>query len=264
VIGAASRLTEGILVYARRYLVRLFSGGTANWSADNRPDDSDLAKRVFNLADREQSVYEVADGEQECFAVAAHKLTDPRKGPDAMSVLRIDRDDLPSFGISVVENQFGTTGIPRWDCRHRNLLADREQFIKFVGFLAERCHRGHDQVRRIEKNLVVRSLNSICVCSPRECPDHVKRIAASCQNKTRPDLSIKRIEQELDAVEFEDEVIRPAAQRLGSGDQVRDWYCALDDIRRSYRESYLIAIAKRFGLQGPGFDAGESVLVELD
>src|SRR5205823_12191048 len=120
-------------VSARRYLVRLFAGGITRWYEDE--SDIDLLAKVFNLADGEQSVYEVADGEEECLAVAAHKLTDPRKGPEAVSILRIDRGDLPRFGIRVDESQFGTTGVPRWDSRHRNLLADREQIIEFVRFL---------------------------------------------------------------------------------------------------------------------------------
>src|SRR5439155_19210270 len=115
-------------------------------------------KQVFDLSHGEQSVYEVADGEEECLAVAAHKLTDPRKSPEAVSVLRIGWEDFPGFGIKVDEDQLGTTGIPRWDCRHRNLLANREQLVELIRFLAERCHRGHDQVRRIEKDLVVRTL----------------------------------------------------------------------------------------------------------
>lgn len=121
-----------------RYLVRRFSGGITSWFAD-KPDVAVLAKQVFDLADREKSVYEVADGEEECLAVAAHKLTDPWKGPDPVSVLRIDRADLSRFGIRIGEGQFGTTGIPRWDCRHRNLVAAREQLVEFVRFLASRC-----------------------------------------------------------------------------------------------------------------------------
>jgi hypothetical protein len=100
------------LVNAHRYLVRLFSGGITNWFVDD-PNIDTLAK-VFDLAAAEQSVYAVADGEEECLAAAAHKLTDPRKGADAVSVLRIDEGHLPGFGIRVDERQLGTTGVPRW------------------------------------------------------------------------------------------------------------------------------------------------------
>jgi len=222
-------------VNARRYLVRLFSSGIPKWFED-APDIDDLAKKAFDLADGEQSVYEVADGEEECLAVAAHKLADPRKSPDAVSVLRIDRRDLPCFGIRVDEGQFGTTGIPRWDCRHRNLLANRGQLIEFVRFMAGRCHRGHDQVRRIEKLLVVRTLNAICGYSPCHCPNHVKLIAQWCQSNkgARPSLSLDQIEREVAAVEFEDEAIRPGAERLSSGDQKGDWYSSLKALRGSY------------------------------
>jgi hypothetical protein len=84
------------LVNACRYFVRLFSGGITNWFGDN--PDFDVLAEVFDLAKGEQSDYEVADGEEECLAVAAHKLTEPRKSPDAVRVLRIDRGYLDGFG----------------------------------------------------------------------------------------------------------------------------------------------------------------------
>ena len=58
------------------------------------------------------------------------------------------------FGIRVDEDQFGTTGVPRWDRRHRNLVANRNQLIELVRSIAERCYRGHDLVRRIDKGFV--------------------------------------------------------------------------------------------------------------
>ncbi len=188
---------------AHRYLVRLFSGGIARWYEDE--PDIDLLAKVFNLADGEQSVYEVADGEEECLAAAAHKLTDPKKSPEAVSVLRIDRGHLPSFGIRADECRFGSSGIPLWDGRHRNLLADRDQLVELVRFLAGRCHRGHDHVRRIEKVLVVRSLNAICGYPPPRCPGHVKLIAQWCQCSPKPappSLSLERIGREVAAVEY--------------------------------------------------------------
>ncbi len=233
---------------ARRYLVRRFSAGIPKWF-DDKPDIDVLAKQVFDLAEGEQSVYEAADGEEECLAVAAHKLTDPLKGPDAVSVLRIDRQFLPRFRITVNEDQLGTTGIPRWDWRHRNLLANRQELIELVRFLAGRCHCGHDQVRRIEKHLVVRTLQRICSYLPRHCPNHVKLVAHWCQNKgAPPSLTLDQIERELAAVEFEDEVIRPGAKRLSTGDQVGDWFNSLNALRRSYARHYMTAFAERFGL----------------
>lgn len=84
---------------ARRYLIRLFKSGITNWPA-NDPDVEQLAK-VFDLAEEEHSVYEVMDGEEEWLAAAAHVLTDPRRGADAVSVLRIDEGELARFGINV-------------------------------------------------------------------------------------------------------------------------------------------------------------------
>jgi hypothetical protein len=236
-------------VSARRYLVRLFAAGTNKWF-DDAPDIVALAK-VFDLAVGEQSVYEVTDGEEECLAAAAHKLAD-KKSPDPVSVLRIEREDLARFGIRVVEGQFGTTGVPRWDCRHRNLLADRDQLIGLVRHLAARCHRGHDQVRRIEKLFILRALNTICNYPPRHCPDHVKRIAKWCQSSNkaiRPNLALDHIEQELAAIEFEDEVIRPGAEERSSGNELADWYDSLAALRSSYAGHYLPVIANRFGLR---------------
>jgi hypothetical protein len=162
-------------VNASRYLVRVFSGGINKW-IETKTDPKTFAK-VFDLADPEQSVYEVADGEEEWLAVAAHKLTEPRRGPEATSVLRIVREELHHYGIRVDKDQFGTTGVPRWDLRHRNLVASPDQLIELVRSIAERCYRGHDLVRRIEKSFVVRALNSICSCPPCHCPNHVKLIA---------------------------------------------------------------------------------------
>jgi hypothetical protein len=177
---------------------------------------------------------------------------DPRKSPEAVSVLRIGWGDFPGFGIKVDEAQFGTTGIPRWDCRHRNLLANREQLVELVRFLAGWCHRGHDQVRRIEKELVVRSLKRICAYPPCPCPDHVKLIAQWCQSSNkaaRPSLSLAQLEREVAAVEFADEAIRPGAKWRSSGDHDGDWFNSLNALRRSYTEHYLAAVAERFGLR---------------
>lgn len=235
---------------ARRHLIRIFSSGIANWFEDN-PNIDSLAK-VFDLKKEEQSVYEVADGEEECLAAAAHKLTDLWKSPDAVSVLRIDGGDLPCFGIGLDADQLGTTGIPRWDCRHRNLLANREQLVAFVRFLAGWCYRGHDQVRRIEKRLVLRALHTVCGYSSCHCPNHVKLIAQWCLDSNkgdRPNFSVEQIERELVGLEFEDEAIRPGADRLKSGDAVRDWFNSLHALRRSYMGHYLPAVAERFGLR---------------
>jgi hypothetical protein len=233
-------------VNAPRYFVRLFASGIQKW-VDDKPDIDDLGKKAFDLAEEEQSVYEVSDGEEECLAVAAHKLTDPKKTPEATSVLRIYPEGLIHTGIKVDDAQFGTTGIPRWDCRHRNLLANRDQLIELVRFSAERCYRGHDEVRRIEKVLITRSLKAICGYLPCHCPDHVKLIAEWCQNKgTPPKLSLSTIREEVAAVLFDDEVIRPRAERLSTGDQVKDWYDSINWLTISYADHYIPIVTGRF------------------
>jgi hypothetical protein len=107
-------------------------------------------------------------------------------------------------------------------------------------------------VRRIEKQLVVRSLNVICGCSACDCPDHVKLIAHWCLSGNKgvgPGLSLAQIEREVAVVEFEEEAIRPGAQRLSSGDQDGDWFNSLNALRRSYAGHYMAAVAKRFRLR---------------
>ena len=72
-------------------------------------------------------------------------------------------------------------------------MALRQQ-IAMSRCLRERCHRGHDQVRRIEKDLVLRTLKQICAYPPCHCPDHVKLIAQLCQSSNkaaRPSLSLE-------------------------------------------------------------------------
>jgi hypothetical protein len=242
-------------VNVQRYMVRLFSSGFADLldrtDIDLQAKSDVLAKNAFNLRDSEQSVYEVSDGEEECLAVAAHKLTDPKHRPAAVSILRINREDLPNFGISVDHEQFGTTGVVRWDSRHLNLLASQDQLIELTRFLAARYLRGHNQLRRIEKPFVVRALNTICGYSFYHCPDHVKRIAKlllSTNKDDWPTFARDQIEREIAAVEFDDEAIRPGAERLNSGDRLRDWFSSLKMLRDSYAKQYLPAITERFRL----------------
>jgi hypothetical protein len=59
---------------------------------------------------------------------------------------------------------------------------------------------------------------------------------------------LQQIEQEILEVEFEDEAILPGAERLGSGDPLRDWYDSLNAVRRSYAGHYLHEIERRFRL----------------
>jgi hypothetical protein len=236
-------------VNACRYLIRLFSGGIAIWLEDS-PNIEVLAK-VFKLADEAHSVYEVADGEEEWLAASAHALTNPKNNPDAVSLVRMHKGDLSGFGINVDETRLGITGIPRWDLRHRNILANRNQLLELVRFLANRCHRGHDLVRRIEKKFVLRSLHAVCSCASSQCPNHVKAIADWFQTGDKaipPNLTLHQIKQELMAVEFEDGAIRPGAYALSSGDGVGDWFNSLNGLRQYYASHYITAIAKRFKL----------------
>ncbi len=118
---------------ARRYYIRVFQGGIEKWTKlEQRIED--LVK-IFDARDSEQSVYEVANGHDEWFAVAAHKLTEPKKSPEATSVLRIEKADLESLTIRIDAGQFGTTGVPLWDSRHRNVIATAQQLKQLVELL---------------------------------------------------------------------------------------------------------------------------------
>jgi hypothetical protein len=233
-------------VNARRYLIRLSAKGIENWLKET-PLIDDLAK-VFDLAKPEQSVYEVSDGEEEWLAIAAHALTNPKQGPDATSILRIRWDDLERAEITVDSEQPGTTGVVCFDYRHRNLCATRPKLLTLVGHLAGECARGHDRVRRVIKDHVMRSLRRICAYEDRHCPLHVKRIARwALKEEGPPTFERTRVQQELLTVEFADEVLQPRAAGKQGWDPTSNWYGALHEQREAYANHYLPALARRLG-----------------
>jgi hypothetical protein len=243
-------LYEGQKLDARRYLIRIFETGIEHWYA-REPDFENLAKNTFTLSDTEHSVYEVRDGVEESLAVAAHALTNPKHRPDARSVVRIEKTDLPSLGIDVDEEALGETGLPRWDFRHRNLLAGRDQIVNLVKLIAELCRRGFDRLRRVCITVVNESLKAICGDSPSRCPEHVKLIANWCQSKeksTPPSLSLSKIGEEMAGLEFDDDVIERLARSISSGDCRGDWYQSVKALRGRYAKHYLPEIKRRFRL----------------
>jgi hypothetical protein len=234
-------------VNASRYFIRLFRGGISNWLTES-PTIPQLAK-AFDLGETENSVYEVGDGEEEWLAAGAHVLANPKQGADAISVLRIHEEHLRLFGISVDRHQLGTTGFVWADHRHRNLCAGSDRLIELVEFLAGRCSRGHDLVRRVEKPHVERSLQRICAYPTCRCPPHITVVARYARKETdRLVLDLAAVRSELLAVEFDDDVILPRAASCGSGDQPRDWFEAVKLLRIFYADHYVPALAKRFGL----------------
>ena len=108
---------------AERHFVRLFSGGIETWG-----EDPLKSVKCFDPTDTEHSVYEV-DLEEELLAAAAHRCATPTKKSEAISLLRIRPSVLNDFNISVGRFEFGGTGFPKWDSRHRNLVADRDQLL---------------------------------------------------------------------------------------------------------------------------------------
>ncbi|MBI1915077.1 MAG: hypothetical protein HYS12_10120 [Planctomycetes bacterium] len=231
---------------ARPYLVRLFAMAIDGWFAE-KPDIDRLVK-VFDPKETEQSVYEVENGEEEWLVAAAHVLT-TKKRPDATSVLRLREDNLRRFGITVDRRQLGTTGVSWVDYRHRNLLATPEQLRELVKYMVERCSRGQDWVRRIEKPYIERSLRRFCGEPHSRCPPHVKQIARwALKEADSRNLDLDEIRQEFLTIEFPDEIIQPRAYLMGRGDQQSDWYAAVEVLRQEYTAHYLPTITDRFNL----------------
>jgi len=63
-----------------------------------------------------------------------------------------------------------------------------------------------------------------------------------------PGLDLGRIRQELRELELPDEVIRPHAEARSTGDQLKDWYAALDELRGKYIRDYISAMTQRHNL----------------
>jgi hypothetical protein len=233
-------------VYDRACLIRLFAMGIPEWLED-KPNIERLIK-IFDPTDEKHSVYEVESGEEEWVVAAAHALTSKNR-PDAISILRLKEESLPRFGISLDRAELGTTGVPWVDHRHRNLRATIEQLRELVKWVVEECSRGNDLVRRIGKPSIDRTLRRLCAEHDGNCPPHVKNIAkwAIKEADTR-NLDLTNIRQEMLAVEFRDEVVRPIAYFMGRGNHLADWYASIDALRQQYGQHYLPAIAKRFGL----------------
>jgi hypothetical protein len=240
-------------VTPRRYLIRIFDGSFEDWSKD-APNFETLAKKAFKPSDAEQSVFEVANDRDECLAVAANALTNPKQRPDAKSIVRIETSDLNLLGIGVDYSEPGTTGVPKWDFRHRNIVAggdDRDSLNKLIQLLVHRYQQGFDRLRRVPKVAVCEALKAICLCSSGHCPEHAKLIAQWCQKAENgpPTFFIHEIETEMDLIQLDDEVVAPLAHNLSTGDQIRDWYSALRQLRRHYAETYIPALKKRVGLR---------------
>jgi hypothetical protein len=226
------------------YWIRVFTGGIEGLLV--QPHSPAVVVKSFDLNESEHSVYEVATGVDECRAAAAHKLADPKKAPDPVSILRIGEEDLIRFGIALSRDEFGVTGVPHWDARHRNLLASGDALQALVRFLVEQYVEGHNFLRRIDKFFINKCLDSLQ--SPDSCcPEHVRKIGLWCQKKTaeRPSFNSDEIKDELSHLTFDDSTIRPIAAQINSGDRLSDWYQAIDQLRAKYTTHYLAALQGR-------------------
>src|SRR5262249_25422481 len=117
---------------------------------------------------------------------------------------------------------------------------------RLVRFVAERCRRGHDHLRRIERLHVVSALTLLCNHSTCHCLDHVKHIARWCRDgAAKPVISSEQITAEVGDATFEDEVIRPGAARRSSGDVYGDWCASLNELREAYLRHYLPVVTQR-------------------
>ena len=117
----------------------------------------------------------------------------------------------------------------------------------------ERCREVH-RIRRVYKNPLRAALRRICELPETHCPSHVKLIANWCLATDKgvpPRLQVEKIRAELRGLKFSEEMVRPIAYCSGTGECVRDWYQAVDDIRLHYDGKYLSELGKRFGLSNP-------------
>jgi hypothetical protein len=250
VLGVSWQTTppEDAEVAHHRYLVRIASGNIENWYKP-KPDINLLIKNAFErVSESAHSVYEVSNAAEECLAVAATALTNPKISLDAKTVLRIEVNELEELGITVDSSELGETGVPGWDFRHRNLVADRDGIVRLVELLIVRCHQGFDRARRVYLSPIKAALTAICAYPPSRCPEHVKAIARWCQDRNNdswPKVSPDKIAMEIGIVEFDDEVVLPLAHELSTGDCHRDWYESVNSLRRNYVEHYVRAMRTR-------------------
>ena len=225
------------------HLVRIFSGGISNWSNDP-PDVESLAK-IISPAEVELSVYQVRDGEEECHVAAAHQFTTPAKSKnlDAVSLLRLNFTDLSQCGIQIGKFEFGQTGIPKWDARHRILLVDRSHVLDIVSLLVQKNLRGLETVRRIEKKPLERSM--LALSRTIGFPQHLKSLVDRWNGGDWPILSEFHIREELAMAHFDDEFIREFAHEFATGNVEADWYKALAGIRERYLREVVPAVLQR-------------------
>lgn len=222
-----------------RHFVRFFDSGIQTWGSDPEKD-----VKCFNQLDPEHSVYEV-DLEEELFAAAAHHCANPTKKPDCISMLRIRPTTLCDFGIQIGKFEFGTTCIPKWDGRHRNLVADRPQLLALIRYLSKRYLSGYECVRRIDKAMICKSLSALV--DENHCPRHVVSLIAHWnKNGKKPRLTEAEIRSNLALAQFDDEFVRPIAHEYSTGEQQKDWYYAVSKIRDRYTETVVTGALKQF------------------
>ncbi len=212
------------------HFVRVFRGNLENWNLES-PDIDALAK-AFDLGERANSVYEVGNGEEECLATAAHRFPKVLSKLESESILRVTRDDLLRCGIGIGEFEFGRTGIPKWDGRHCNIVASREQLLKLIRHLHQKHLRGFECVRRIDKGLMQRSMVSLTRQSG--FPSCLRSLVGEWTPSSAPTVTEASVRQALDEAGFDDLILGRAAVKISSSDTVKDWYIALSTLRQRY------------------------------
>ena len=239
-----------------KFLIRVFSGGHLGWvkhppphTDEARSEDVDkLIKGVFDLEDDAQSVYEV-DRDEEIHAVAAHLLTAGRKPKaDGRTILRIRTNDLERLGIKLSDKEWGSTGVPWIDFRHRDLIAEPDQLKRLISHIACQvrfCLK--DRIRRIEKELLKYALTWLGQQTT-IAPQHVRENALAAVNDSnwvRP--RVDRLAADYLSISLPDEMIRPGALARSTGDQEADWKTSTDELRDRYVDGYRRIVEQRWG-----------------
>jgi hypothetical protein len=218
------------LVEQELHFVRVFRGNLENWNKDS-PEIAGLAN-AFDLGESANSVYEVGNGEEECLATAAHRFPRILSKLEAETILRVTRDDLLRCGIGIGEFEFGRTGIPKWDGRHCNIVASREELLKLIQHLHQKHLRGFECVRRIDKGLMQRSMVSLT--RQIDFPSCLRSLVGEWTPSSPPTVTEASVRQALEEACFDDLVLGRVAVRISSNDTVKDWYSALSTLRQQY------------------------------
>jgi hypothetical protein len=225
---------------AQRYYLRFGSKLQKEWLEGVAVKYDDLAK-IFDLAEKEQSVWEAHHPDEEIVMLAAYLLARGSLG-DAWTVLRIREEDLSAVGVELSNQALGTTGVPWADYRHRDLIGSRDNFVALTQHICEVPIRryGQDRLRRIGSI----QLKCITGCIPAHRPKDCAWPSYAILKKGYRHPGIETVREVIHKLAFPDEVVRPKAYAKSTGDQLKDWHEAENTLRHDYCEAFVGRLAQ--------------------